>query len=233
MTSMYSQAVLEHVYPNQSVRFPVKLSNDEWIYPVISSTMPVTDVKLYSSDHVLLKTISLYIPTGFEFSGLFNVSDVLFNSDNKIEVLYTVNNGFTTHIYLLNEDGAILQIITHQFSPIVFNIAGAYKFMSFSIVGDTTRIYSLPGTMVDVPPLSTERELSASPNPCKDIIEISHPINAVRIRIISAEGKEVYRVSTEMALSTRIQTVALPTGTYIYEVTLSDQRKLTGKFIKL
>jgi len=105
--------------------------------------------------------------------------------------------------------------------------------MTYSIAYDSNYIYTLPGTMVVVPPQSTQVEITASPNPCKDMIEISHPINAVRIRIISVEGKEVYRVNTGMALSTKVQTMALPTGTYIYEVTLSDQRKLTGKFIKL
>jgi len=145
MTTTHSQAVLEHIYINQSVANPIKLSNNEWIYAVLPYTsFPPTDVKIYSS----------------------------------------------------------------------------------------SRIYSLPGTMVDVPPQSTELEQSASPNPCKDLIEISHPISAVRIRIISMEGKEVYRANTGMALSTKVQTMALPTGTYIYEVTLSDQRKLTGKFIK-
>lgn len=145
MTTTHSQAVLEHIYINQSVANPIKLSNNEWIYAVLPYTsFPPTDVKIYSS----------------------------------------------------------------------------------------SRIYSLPGTMVDVPPQSTELEQSASPNPCKDLIEISHPINAVRIRIISVEGKEVYRVNTGMALSTKVQTMSFPTGIYIFEVTLSDQRKLTGKFIK-
>jgi len=234
MISVHAQAVLEHVYGNQVVMNPVKLSNNEWVYPVTNFGLPITDVKIYSSSHVLLKTIPLYIPSGYSFFYGYYVSDVLFNSDSKIEVLYNVQidwNSQTT--YLINEDGLVLQEFPHQLIGRIYNMDGAYKLSTGSDgSNDTCRIYSLPGTMVDVPSQSTQLELTASPNPCKDLIEINHPINAVRIRIISVEGKEVYRVNTGMALSTKVQTMALPAGTYIYEVTLSDQKKLTGKFIK-
>jgi len=236
MTTTHSQAVLEHVYINQSVGNPIKLSNNEWIYAVLPyNSFPPTDVKIFSSSHVLLKTIPFYIPSGHRFSSLLNVSDVLFNSDNKIELLYSIlsNIGDSCTLYLINEDEMILQEFPHQYWAWVYNIDGDYKLQTLNDQYDSScRIYSLPGTMVDVPHQNTQIELSASPNPCKDLIEISHPINAVRIRIISVEGKEVYRVNTGMALSTKVQTMSFPTGIYIFEVTLSDQRKLTGKFIK-
>jgi len=111
-----SQAVLEHVYPQQSVGLPVKLSNNEWVYPVISTILPITAVQIFSSNHVLLKTISLYLPIGCQFQGLFNVSDVLFNSDNKIEVLYVVKNNLHQfmNLYLINEDGTVIQEFPYQ-----------------------------------------------------------------------------------------------------------------------
>ncbi|MCX6280917.1 MAG: T9SS type A sorting domain-containing protein [Bacteroidetes bacterium] len=234
MIAVYSQAVLEHVYPQLSVQLPVKLSNNEWVYPVTHLGLPITDVEIYSSSHVLFKTIPLYIPSGYMYFNSVYISDVLFNSDSKIEVLYNVQISWNLqNTYLINEDGMVLQEFPHQYIVCIFNMDGAYKLITGSEGGgDTCRIYSLPGTMADIPAPESQLTSSASPNPCKDLIEISHPINAVRIRIISVEGKEVYRVNTRMALSTKIQTMALPAGTYIYEVTLSDQRKLTGKFIK-
>jgi len=238
MLSSQAQAVLEHVYGNKQVGNPVKLANLGWVYPVLYNSTPQTNVvELYSSTHMLLKSIPLYIPSGFSRWYLDNVSDVLFNSDSKIEVLYDVFSVYpdSAEIILMNEDGAVLQTFPHQavYGNGIFSIEGAYKLRTTGDGRDTNcRIYSLPGTMVDVPTQESQVELSAFPNPCEEYIDIVHSMNATQIRILSVEGKELFSKQPGMSNFTRVRTADLPTGMYIYEVIDRDRNKHTGKFTK-
>lgn len=233
-----AQAVLEHVYGNKTVYMPVKLANLGWVYPVFSNSSPPTNVvEIYSNTHILLNTIPVYLPSGYSFWSLDNVSDVLFNSDSKIEILYDVFNYYpdSAEMILMNEAGVVLQTFPHQTLSYygIYNIEGAYKLKTLGDGYDTnTRIYSLPGTMVDVPTQSPEPSISAFPNPCNEYIDIVHSMNATQIRVLSVEGKELFTKQPGISNFTRVRTADLPTGTYIYEVIDRDGKKLTGKFIK-
>ena len=82
------QAVLEQSFPVEYINSaPVLLTTYGWVYPTIIYNSNIT-LKIYAADYTLLKSIYLSIPTVYQYLGIYNISDKLFNNDNEIEILY-------------------------------------------------------------------------------------------------------------------------------------------------
>lgn len=231
--TMRSQAVLEHTYP-QSYVSHTKLDNYGWVYYFTtgSSTLPV--LKIFSIDHVMIKQFYLSIPTGFIFYGVSNVSDELFNLDNKIEVLY-VSFKLSTGDYdivLYNEDGVLKQSFPNQSWAYIFDIDGDFKLETVSYKDSTTSIYSLPGTMVSAPEKEPKEEMyTVYPNPCTDQVTIAYPPNTRQIVITDDQGRVVRECAADFSGSIHFNTSSLAPGTYLYCIKKSKGNNLGGKFM--
>jgi hypothetical protein len=231
------QAVLEHTYHNQYITTAVKLSNSDWIYWSSQYFGQVTCINLYSSNHVLIKSVPLQIPIGASFTRVDNVSDKLFNSDSKIEILYCVQNTGSTpplfKAYLVNEDGTVLQDFAGVFFSEIINMDGDFKMICSSITDSSTRIYSLPGVMVDLPENQfPEYGFSVFPNPCDSFVDINCPITTKQITIYNVMGIKICQIPANPSSPTRVDTHNLQPGTYIFEAQLPDGKRGSGRFIK-
>lgn len=139
-----SQISLEHTYNFQTVNNNrssellglFKLNSGD-MYAYVDNTL--TTLYLYNNDHSLFKQISIQKPNGFSnvvYKGIYNVSDNLFNTDNKVEYLihYTISgdslNPSPTRnaIYLYNEVGN--QLFSKEYSTVSINL-NYYRYSSF------------------------------------------------------------------------------------------------------
>ena len=229
-----SQAFLEHVYQNENIRGPVKLENYGWVY----FTMPYGSgqdlVKIYSIDHVLLKSISLTYPNGFKYSDVSNVSDVLFNSDAKIEVLYGFYKNFPPGwgMYLINEDGSILQEFPNHPLGWIFNIDGDYKMLLIpSDTDSSTYIYDLPGTMVEITPQYSPDLFSVYPNPCSDYVNFSITNFPAEVSITSTSGMRVGFYPIHSPGESIIDLRSFAQGNYLYTVKFRSGNSSSGKLM--
>jgi hypothetical protein len=227
-----SQAVLDHVYTGKQVN-AVELQNYGWCYYAISFNPPYPTVEIYDEGDNLLKTIQLFFPTNTIFAGIDNVSDVLFNSDTKIEVLYSVmtHPGEQFQSILINEDGLVLQTFPGISGSMFVDMNGAFKMISTSYSDSSTYIYNLPGTMLNVPVKTNNMLTNTFPNPCSDYIFLSTPANSVFLTIRSTDGNQLYSSACQGNENKRVNTKSFSPGLYIYQITLNNGEKINGKFI--
>lgn len=228
----WSQAVLEHTYPSRNFYGPAKLTNYGWVYSLIPYNNPLV-LEVYTVNHTLIKTIPLPIPTGYQLYSFCGISDNLFNLDNKIEVLYSYYKytpSVTSNLVLYNEDGSLLQFFSGQCYGYTFNIDGSYKLETQAIYADsTTSIYSLPGTMVDIPNQNNQSDMfSLYPNPCSDHLSIDLLSYPASLTITDMMG-HIIAEQKLMSSTTSINTSGFNPGQYIYSIKTSLGKVSTGK----
>jgi len=179
-----SQAVIEHVYTHQTCQYnllsPVwNLTSYGWVY-AMKPYGSVDQISIYNSNHALIKTIQLQMPAGTTYVTISNISDKLFNNDNKIEVLYgymTYTTPIVIKMVLQNEDGQVLQEFPGILSGYMYQINGDFKMLAGSSTDSNTYVYNLPGTVLDLPEIKNESSfyVSVFPNPCTSILNIESP----------------------------------------------------------
>ena len=228
------QAVLEHTYTDQTISGPYKLTNFGWVYAAIHFGNPKDNIYIYSQGHSLLKTIPIQLPANYSFSQILNVSDNLFNSDYKIEVLYSINstNPLNYKLILKNELGTILQEFDKQYYARIINMDGVFKMIGMTMIIDSnTYVYSLPGTMVDIYETSIQPDLfTIYPNPCTDHLFIEVQSYPAEFFIIDLNGR-VIKDQTVINRGTIINTNDLSAGNYIYKIRCSSGKESIGKFV--
>src|ERR1035437_8668455 len=114
-----SQINLEHSYPKSSnigSLSVINLSNSGYKYCFEDNVTKT--VKLYNLNHTLWKTITLNVPTGYNLSGVFYISETLFNSDALTEFCYSYAQYISTppahmnwETTISNESGTVLLTI--------------------------------------------------------------------------------------------------------------------------
>lgn len=228
------QAVLEHTYPSGTLYNVTKLTNYGWVYPFIPNNSPKR-VDIYSVNHTLITSINMQIPTGYSFASFCGVSDNLFNSDNKIEILfsyYKTSPTLSANLVLYNEDGDLKQFFAGQGYGHIFNIDGVHKLSTNGWYSDSTSsIYSLPGTMVEIPEPNYQTDFfSVYPNPCSDHLYIDVQSYPVKFFIIDLNGR-VIKEQVVINQRTIINTSNLLNGNYIYIIRCSSGRESTGKIV--
>jgi hypothetical protein len=233
------QAVLEHSFPGEYINSsPVLLTTLGWVYPTIMYNSNIT-LKIYADDYTLLKSIYLSVPTGYQFLGIYNLSDHLFNSDDKIEILYLMYNN-QIHAYdllLVNESGELLQEFPRYNFAIIYEIDGLFKMYANDNEDSIGYIYTLPGTMLMTDNNTTNRmTASVFPNPCSSIAQIRYSLpegtSNAWMEVFSSHGMAVLQKPVSDKGSEQIDVSSFAAGEYLYSIKTGNGFVAGGKFIK-
>jgi hypothetical protein len=233
------QAVLEQSFPGEYINSaPVLLTTLGWVYPTIMYNSNIT-LKIYAEDYTLLRSIYLEIPTGYQYLGIYNLSDKLFNDDNEIEILYSMYNT-AIHRYdmrLVNESGLLMQEFPNFNFAIVYQIEGVFKMYANDNYDSIGYVYGLPGTMlVTDNPILGSTLTSVSPNPCTQWTEIQYNLPESNVNtwleIFSVTGTRMTYMPVTNPSGTRIDVSSFAAGEYLYSIKSGTQILSGGKFIK-
>jgi hypothetical protein len=239
-------------------------------YIVVNRSENNRNVKLYNLDHSIWKTIDLnscplsyhigiaydpltgeiiYDPitgditydTTYNYNyDLLYVSENLFNSDNELELMFSIqSSSFTpsfTGIYnenstlLFSENGAAPLVrlnIPVVFKPIYNTPNGTKMILSFDN-GDA-KVYNLAGQLVnEIEENNSQTNLNAYPNPTNGVttIQYSIPLNSkeATISIFNLNGVKLrdYKVDNTFN-ELKINANELGTGTYMYSISVNGQ----------
>jgi hypothetical protein len=234
-----SQAVLEQTFPGEYINSsPVLLSTYGWVYPTIIYNSNVT-LKIYAADYTLLKSIYLNIPNGYQYLGIYNISDKLFNNDDKIEVLYSMYNNMI-HGYdmlLINENGQLLQEFPKFGYVIIYEINGLFKMLANDNYDSIGYIYSLPGTMLGTDYNSpTGINSSVFPNPCSSLAQVRYslPMGSTNglLEVFSTKGTTILQKPISDSGTEQIDMSSFAPGEYLYSIKSGQGIVTGGKFIK-
>jgi len=233
------QAVLEKSFPGEYINSePVLLTNYGWVYPTIMYNSNIT-LKLYATDYTLLKSIYLAIPTGYQYLGIYNISDKLFNNDNEIEILFSMYNS-QIHRYdmrLVNESGQLLQEFPNFYFAIIYQIDGLFKMYANDNYDSIGYIYGLPGTMLMTDNVITKGTITTVyPNPCSLSAQIQYclpegTLNAW-LEVFSANGMTVFQKPISDSGTAQIDVSSFMPGEYLYNIKSGSRIIAGGKFIK-
>lgn len=206
---------------------------------------------LYNIDHSVWKTINLSVPDGMYLYDINNVSETLFNTDDKVElayIYYAYDSALLYYTYytrVVSEDGTeLLSIPGCSYLQVKSSGSSGTKLLAYvydySIVNWTinTLVYSIPGHLPigGVPETGGVYLNDAFPNPSSSMVTIPYQlpesVNNAEIRLLSASGKVMkrYRVDSNFH-ELVIQTADLPKGAYVYQLKAEHGILATGKLI--
>lgn len=232
----------------------VKINNTD--YKLYIMDVPNSQCRIYNPDHSLYKTINLPVPANSYLYDIKFVSQNMFNSDTKIELLYTyyayittdtAGNGYYEYnTKIINESGTVLVSAPKVvYSYIKEHSAGVYKLYLYSTdysswpykVG--TDIYNIPGTVqTSVITTSADNAIKpAFPNPATSLVTLPYALNHGStkgiIKILDTKGNEVAQYTVDNAFNNLIIPVeTMPKGTYFYYLeTENHLRNTVQKFI--
>jgi hypothetical protein len=233
------QAVLEKTFPGEYINSaPILLTDYGWVYPTIMYNSNVT-LKLYADDYTILKSIYLAIPSGYQYLGIYNISDKLFNNDYKVEILFSVYN-YQVQAYdmlLVNESGLVLQEFPKISYAIIYQVNGLFKMYMNNATDSIASIYSLPGTMLgyeDLPGQAMSPKVF--PDPCSTTAMIRYSLpegttNAL-LDVFSTTGKRILEKPVSASGSVQLDVTSFPPGEYLYTIKTGNGLVSGGKFIR-
>lgn len=239
LPNVKGQAVLDHTFPGEYINSsPVLLTTLGWVYPTIMYNSNVT-LKLYGPDYTLLKSIYLSIPGGYQYLGIYNISDNLFNTDNKVEVLYSMYNSQVHHydMMLTNETGQLLQEFPNCFFAIIYQLNGLFKMYMNNDVDSTASVYTLPGTMLAFGnPATPGTNSYVSPDPCSSFAQFHYTLPAgtssALLEVFSTRGSKVIQKMVTPSGEDQIDVSSFPAGEYLYSIKGSGGIIAGGKFVR-
>jgi len=244
--SVKSQINLEHTYPVSPTKLRLcNLTNGGYKYYWLDQTN--NQIKMYNSNHSIFKTINVTPPTTpFTYGGINYISDNLFNSDNLVEFMISYYNSGTSSYQskLFNESNSIL-FSSNTAAGELLNLTGNYKLKIGTINGDSTLIYSLPGslpcdacggpTSIVKNNSTTSTMPNAYPNPTSTQITIPYTLTNSdtkgKINIYDINGKIIKEYNIDSTFDNLIlDTQEFSAGTYYYNLTtksgVSDAKKI-------
>ncbi|MEI7724477.1 MAG: T9SS type A sorting domain-containing protein [Bacteroidota bacterium] len=247
MISTRAQIYLENTYTASTGLTNLAVSGYKYILMDVTNSRCV----LYNMDHSVWKTINLSVPAGMYLYDINNVSETLFNTDDKVELAYTyyaydtVLFYYTYNTKVVNENGLeLLSIPGCSYLQVNSTGSSGTKLLAYvydySIVNWTinTLVYSLPGHLPigGVPETGGVYLNGAFPNPSSTMVTIPYQlpdgVNTAEIRLLSASGKVMknYRVDGNFH-ELVIQTADLPKGAYVYQLKADHGILASGKLI--
>jgi hypothetical protein len=208
--------------------------------------------RIYNLDHSIWKVIALSVPQDNYLYDMRYVSENLFNSDTKVELVYTYYNYdtslyyYTYHSRVIDEDGIeLLDIPGCSYVNVLAAGSDTYKMMAYvydySLINWTvnTLVYALPGTLPSsgVPVEGDITLPQPYPNPSHSVFTIPYQlpdgVNTGEILLTDHRGKPignytVDRYSRELTIGID----GLPSGVYYYRLTSGDKILNTGKLVQ-
>lgn len=209
-------------------------------------------VRLYNTDHSLWKTIPLTVPAGYTLTNISNVSEKLFNTNDAVEIAYTllfidVTGSVITILSqsrIIDEDGQFLIQLPNCSSLSFHNTDNGYKMLARidSINVRSARrfqVYSLVGSMPMIVPSNelnpVDASLSVYPNPSSERVNIDYTLpegeHTGQLIMFDVNGNEVKRYTIDNTFnSLELSNGDLPSGTYFYRV-VSGNYSTTNKVV--
>jgi len=212
-----------------------QLATDEYAYFLMD--VPLKQCRIYNTSHVLIKTITITVPSGYYLSDIKFVTRHLFNSDDLIEILYIYEKYVPTATWyyydyglgVINENGIqLLTLVNGAFAEVkkegnanklltytyTYNLTGLYYDVA-------TNIYSLGGTATYIPMNKIENEI-VFPNPTDGKISISTAslpdFFQGEFKLFNTSGQQVLSVPVVKGEEPVISVGQLPAGAYIYSL---------------
>lgn len=200
-------------------------------------------VRLYSKDYSLWKTIQLNVPNGFFLGDVQFASQSLFNSDNQVEFLvmyYKYIETQTSYYYdytteIVNQNGSVLLSVPGgAYYSVSADKEGGSKLLiyvyDYSVWPYTveTRIYSVPGQLTGIPSeennlFSDQITFNAYPNPGNGqfTLKTGHgriPIDS-KLIVRDVAGRIVHHEKLNWTSPEyQLHLIGLDSGTYFYEI---------------
>jgi hypothetical protein len=236
-TILSAQLTLEHSY-NYSGTL-TEIEKNEYKYFV--QDVPQSQCRIYNEDHTLYKTINLEVPSGYTLNDTKFVSKYLFNSDDKVELLYiyiktTMLEGERIYQYglrVVDEIGTVLLNLNNGgYAELKKGSDGmkllAYQYIYFdSYYLIYTNVYELGGSMKTVV-AENEPGLNIYPNPASDMITITMDpwtqINNGQVMITDMSGHTVNKALIQSGNNIcRLETAWMSPGSYVLSVLSKEQ----------
>ncbi|MDF2451592.1 MAG: hypothetical protein K0S26_1096 [Bacteroidota bacterium] len=250
--SLKSQITLENVYTNGDVKL-CNLTTGGYKYYLLDKIN--NQIKMYNTSHSIFKTINIATPaSGYTYTYVKLLSDNLFDTDNLIEFILICHNNappYDNPNKIYNENGTLLLQSYKQDEFTVYNVGGSYKLKRYSSVSggqDTSRIFSLPGTLpcdaCGGPTSIVKNNATATampnayPNPTSEQITIPYYLpngeRTGKVTIYDINGKSIREYSVDDTFSNLIlDTKEFNAGTYYYNLTTADGVSDVKKIIVL
>jgi hypothetical protein len=204
-----AQVTLENTYSSmKTLRFvEFTASGQKYMYEASGQTL-----KLYNLDHTLWKTIVLPVPVGYNFISVYNATDHLFNSDNLVEVTYSLGIPGTDSLFTRTVNEAGVMVLSVSGLPTVFRTTQGYKLVcsSSNAAYNTFWVYGLPGdlpckecspvgTLLNGAVESPSVLLSLYPSPSGDILRVSYHLPSfctfASLSMYASDGRLVQKES--------------------------------------
>ena len=236
----FGQATLEQSYVTQDWdynHYNTFITQNGVNYFTLNSS--TATLQFFNSNHILFKTVTIPIASGYTLSYISTVNDILFNSDSLIEFIAFSENGTTRKATLVNEDGIALQEFGNKQKAHVIKVGTSYKLITmlepFGIPlapGFQLDVYSLSGTTLNVTSDTiTENLFFGYPNPTQNKISIINNLESGQngtLEVFDVSGKKVLQkniIGEKNEIN--LDVTELLNGVYIYK--LNGQ---TNRFIK-
>jgi hypothetical protein len=249
--SLGAQLSLTHSF-NFSANI-TKINESEYKYYLMD--VSTSQCRIYNPDFSLYKAITLAVPGGEWLYDIRFVSENLFNSDSKLEMLYTFykwvitdqNTGdgyYEYHSMVVNEEGTILLDAPGAlYSYVKETGIGEYSLFlyvyDFSLNPESikTNIYRLPGTVNEIYDLQKKNyTLHCYPNPNPDVLTIDFSLpedmTGADLHIIDGTGHSIdkYRVNGNSG-KFQLRTVTYMPGLYYYFLEHEGRRSEVKKIV--
>jgi hypothetical protein len=243
-----SQITLDALY-NHSGTF-TKLSQSGYKFFIMD--VSANQCRIYHTNHILWKSISLSVPANHYLYDIKYVSENLFTNDNDLAFAYVyysydeVNQYYTYTTRIVKENGTLLLNIPGcSFIQVVEDQGLGTKMLAFvydfSVVPYTiqTLVYNLPGSLVSVEEFRNKSRLFQNhvfPNPASAYINITYEAFGENelpvLQLIDSNGRMVKTIQLDpRAGKLNLPLAGFAPGLYTWSVSSDNAVKGTGKFI--
>ncbi len=227
------------------------LNNTEYKYYIMDFDQ--NQCRIYNTDYSLYKTINLSIPSGKYLYDIRFVTQDLFDTDEKIELLYvyydynSTGEYYTYYTKVINEDGTeLISVDGGLYSYMYMVNATEYRLFIYSYdysswpYDMSTNIYNLPG----YPYLLKNDEVSsksanigdAYPNPASNFVTVNYSlpenVTEAQLNIYNMNGQQVETYTVDRHFQAlQLPVDRLPSGEYLYNIESQGQRSESKKLI--
>lgn len=221
----YSQLTLEQSYYGYCQGY--RISADDFVF----TTCIKNELKIYSSTHAILHTVSLPGPAKNFYIQL--VTKTLFNNDNDYEIVYSYQDSITykPFVKVIQNNGNVLYEGPGTIAFLKSNTITKMITNSDYLTSDA-KVYSLPGEII--PNYIGKKEATnadpAYPNPSINFITIPYILSTYTgsLTIYNANMQQVAKYAIDNTFKDLlIDTTTLPSGMYFYNTSNSQSSMQT------